>query len=123
MRCALIVCRAKWTPTKMDFRVSTMLNCCAPRTFSFAEIFKCRIRTMSLRRASPGLFGQSLGKIEPVSLPIESYYPDHRPFVETDLLAQAKADIERAETDLRKKQEEYAAVEKELANASLDDRL
>ncbi len=67
----------------------------------------------------PRLFGQSLGKIEPVSLPIESYYPDHRPFVETDLLAQAKADIERAETDLRKKQEEYAAVEKELANASL----
>ena len=67
----------------------------------------------------PRLFGQGLGKIEPVSLPIESYYPDHRPFVATDLVAKAKADIERAETDLRKKQEEYAAVEKELANASL----
>ena len=62
----------------------------------------------------PRLFGQSLGKIEPVSLPIESYYPDHRPFVATDLIAKAKADIERAETELRKKQEEYAAVEKEL---------
>ena len=34
-------------------------------------------------------------------------------------MRKAKADIERAETDLRKKQEEYAAVEKELANASL----
>ena len=72
-----------------------------------------------LTPAVPRLFGQSLGKIEPVPLPIESYYPDHRPFVAVDLLAQAKADIERAETDLRKKQEEYAAVEKELADSSL----
>jgi hypothetical protein len=67
----------------------------------------------------PRLFGQGLGKIEPVSLPVDAWYPDHRPFVATDLISKAKADIERAETDLRKKQEEYAAVETELADATL----
>jgi len=67
----------------------------------------------------PRLFGKALGKIGPVSLPIEAYYPDHREFVHADLRAQAKSDIERAETELRKKQEAFAAVEKELENANL----
>lgn len=67
----------------------------------------------------PRLFGKNLEKIETVSLPLAAYYPDHRSFVATDLVAKAKADIERAETELRKKEEEYAAVQKELAGASL----
>ncbi len=71
-----------------------------------------------LAPAVPAMFGVGLGNIEPVPLPLESYYPDHRPFVWTDLLTNAKADIERAETDLRKKQEEYAAAEKEVAGVS-----
>jgi hypothetical protein len=55
----------------------------------------------------PRAFGAAFGKITPVSLPIESYYPDHRPFVEADLITEAKSDIERAEAELRKKQEAY----------------
>jgi len=58
-------------------------------------------------------------QIEPVFLPIESYYPDHRSFVHADLIAQAKSDIERAEAELNKKQEAYAAVERELENVNL----
>ncbi|MCX7313785.1 MAG: DUF1549 domain-containing protein [Alphaproteobacteria bacterium] len=63
----------------------------------------------------PRLFGLALGKVEPVSLPVDSYYPDHRPFVQADLLAKAKADVERAEADLTKNQVAFAAAEKELA--------
>jgi hypothetical protein len=66
----------------------------------------------------PRLFGSALGKIDPVSLPLDSYYPDHRGFVHTDLVAKAKADIERAEADLRKKEEQYESVRKDLANVS-----
>jgi hypothetical protein len=73
----------------------------------------------ALTPAVPPLFGGSLGKIEPVSLPIESYYPDFRPFVHADLIAQAKADIERCEAGLRKQKEEYAAIEKQLQGAEL----
>jgi hypothetical protein len=62
----------------------------------------------------PRLFGLPLGKIETVTLPLDSYYPDHRPFVQADLSAKAKADVERAETDWAKKQEAFAAAEKEL---------
>jgi mono/diheme cytochrome c family protein len=48
---------------------------------------------------SPGvpesLGGQRL-EIQSVALPLESYYPDIRPFVHQDLLSQAEADIEKA---------------------------
>ncbi|HUQ92353.1 MAG TPA: DUF1553 domain-containing protein [Bryobacteraceae bacterium] len=72
-----------------------------------------------LTAAAPRLFGLGLGKVEPVTLPLDSYYPDHRSFVQSDLQAKAKADVERAEADLAKKQAQFAAVEKELANASM----
>jgi hypothetical protein len=72
-----------------------------------------------LTAAVPPLLGEPLGKIEPVRLPIESYYPDHRAFVHADLIAQAKAHIERAEAGLAKQKEEYAALEKELQDAPL----
>ena len=69
----------------------------------------------------PRLFGLALGKVEPVTLPVDSYYPDHRPFVQADLLAKAKADVERAEADLTKKQVAFAAAEKELAASRVAD--
>ena len=72
-----------------------------------------------LTPASPPLLGGALGTIEPVTLPIEAFYPDHRPFVHEDLLAKAKADIERADAELRKQSEALAAVEQELANSAL----
>ncbi len=63
----------------------------------------------------PRLFGKALGKIEPVTLPLNAYYPDQRSFVQADLLAKAKADVERAEAELAKKQEQFTAVEKEVS--------
>ena len=69
----------------------------------------------------PRLFGMGLGKVEPVTLPIDSYYPDHRGFVQSDLMAKAKAGVERAETELAKQQAAYAAVEKEWADSRLAD--
>jgi hypothetical protein len=71
-----------------------------------------------LAPAVPRLLGTPMGKIEPVSLPIDSYYPDHRSFVHADLISQAKSDIERAEAELTKKQEAYQAVERELENVN-----
>ena len=52
-----------------------------------------------LTPATPAALGPALGKIEPVALPLSSYYPDHREFVHTELLAQARAAIEKAAGD------------------------
>lgn len=72
-------------------------------------------KTGELSPAVPRLFGLPLGKIEPVTLPLDSYYPDHRSFVQQDLLAKAKADIEKAEAALAKQQEQFSAIESDLA--------
>jgi hypothetical protein len=52
------------------------------------------------RRIVPGLpmaFAAAPLRIEPVPLNVQAYYPDIRDFVHADLLAQAKAEIEKAE--------------------------
>ena len=72
-----------------------------------------------LEPKTPRLFGSGLGPIEPVTLPLSSYYPDHRSFVHEDLTAKAKANIESAETALAKKHEEFAGVEKEVGVLSV----
>lgn len=54
----------------------------------------------------PAFFNSKLD-IQPVSIPLESRYPDGREFVQKDLIAQAQADIEKAKTDLRKAKAEY----------------
>lgn len=68
----------------------------------------------------PALLGGKLAKIEPVSLPVGAYFPDHRPFVHTDLITQAKAEIERAEGELKKQKEASAAVKKEVESLAAD---
>ncbi|HUS05538.1 MAG TPA: DUF1549 domain-containing protein, partial [Bryobacteraceae bacterium] len=55
-----------------------------------------------LQPAVPVLFGKPNLRIEPITLPVEVYFPDSRPFVPGDLIAQAKAGIEKAEADLKK---------------------
>ena len=50
----------------------------------------------------PAMFGHADLKIKPEPLPLDVYYPDSQAFVHRDLIAQAKADIEKAETELRK---------------------
>ncbi len=69
-------------------------------------------KSRALEPETPKAFGTPLGKIEPVTLPVESYYPDHRSFVEKDLVQEARAKLERVETELRKAMEGGASNEK-----------
>jgi hypothetical protein len=55
-----------------------------------------------LSPAAPKLLGIPLGKVEPVTLPVDSFYPDHRAFVQSDLLAKARTEVDKAETELAK---------------------
>ncbi len=83
--------------------------------------------SVALQPGVPVLFGKWDGKPEPVKLPVEAYFPDGRSFVPGDLVAQAKANIEKAESDLKKAKEKpepsavIAAAEKkvEAAKAAL----
>jgi len=70
-----------------------------------------------LTPAVPGMFGNSELKITPEPLPLDVYYPDSRPFVHRDLIAEAKAGIEKAETELRKSREELAKATQQMAQA------
>jgi mono/diheme cytochrome c family protein len=56
----------------------------------------------------PAVLGGAKIEIKPVTLPLEAYNPDLRPFVGRDLLAQARADIEKAEKALSKAQQDLA---------------
>ncbi|MBS1825570.1 MAG: PSD1 domain-containing protein [Acidobacteria bacterium] len=83
--------------------------------------------TVNLQAGVPVLFGKVALPSKQVALPVEAYFPDGRSFVPADLLAQAKAEISKAETELRKAKEKpepqpiIAAAEKKLeaAKASL----
>jgi hypothetical protein len=67
-----------------------------------------------LTPAIPAMFGQAELPITPEPLPLDVYYPDSRPFVHRDLVAQAKADIEKAETELRKSRDELEKAKQQL---------
>ncbi|MFN7996568.1 MAG: DUF1553 domain-containing protein [Bryobacteraceae bacterium] len=71
-----------------------------------------------LTPAIPAFFGNSDLKIAPESLPLDVYYPDSREFVHGDLIAQAKANIEKAETELRKSREELAKAKQEMVQSA-----
>jgi hypothetical protein len=74
----------------------------------------------------PVLFGKVALKPQPVPLPLEAYFPDGRSFVPNDLISQAKAEIEKAEGELKKAREKpepapvIAAAEKKLEAAKAD---
>ena len=53
-----------------------------------------------LTAAIPAVFGGSL-KIEPVPLPTQAYYPGSQQFVHSEALAQAQAEVERAQGVLK----------------------
>ncbi len=63
----------------------------------------------------PAMFGKPDLKITPEPLPLDVYYPDSRSFVHRDLIAQAKADIEKAETELRKSREDLTKAKDQPA--------
>jgi hypothetical protein len=71
-----------------------------------------------LTPATPAALGPALGKVDAVSLPLASYYPDHREFVHAELLAQAKDAITKAAGDplaLAAAQAELPALEARIA--------
>ena len=51
-------------------------------------------------------------EIQPVDLPIESYYPDLRPAIHDDLLSEAQTEIERAEAALDKAKRDLEEAER-----------
>lgn len=71
-----------------------------------------------LTPAIPAALGPALGKVEPVSLPLASYYPDHREFVHSELLKEAKAANTKAAGDplaLAAAEAELPALEARIA--------
>jgi mono/diheme cytochrome c family protein len=68
-----------------------------------------------LTPAIPAFFGNAELKMTPEPLPLDVYYPDSRPFVHRDLIAAAKGDIEKSETELRKAQEELDKAKQQLS--------
>jgi|SRR5579871_335850 len=71
-----------------------------------------------LTAAIPAMFGNSELKLTPEKLPLDVYYPDSREFVHRDLIAEAKADIEKAETELRKSREELEKAKQQIAQGA-----
>ena len=76
--------------------------------------------SVALQPGVPQLFGAVDLHIQPVPLPVEAYFPDGRSFVPRDMMAQGRAEIEKAEADLKKAREKpeaapaIAAAEKRL---------
>jgi mono/diheme cytochrome c family protein len=66
----------------------------------------------------PAILGGDPIKIQPVSLPLEAKYPDIRPFVERDLVTQAKHEIEKSELALRRANTFLAKAKQRLADAA-----
>lgn len=82
--------------------------------------------SVTMQAGVPVLFGKVDIKPQPVQLPVEAYFPDGRSFVPGDLIAQAKAEIEKTEGELKKAKEKpepapvIAAAEKKLEAAKAD---
>ena len=79
--------------------------------------------TIILQPGVPVLFGKVDVRPQPIQLPVEAYFPDGRSFVPRDLMTQANAEIEKAESELNKAREKkepapvIAAAEKRLEGA------
>ena len=75
-----------------------------------------------LSPAVPEILGDLGEPIQPIELPLESYYPSIQPFVHDDLLSQAKEAISAAETELAVARREEARVQ-ELATKAPDEQV
>jgi hypothetical protein len=82
--------------------------------------------SINLQPGVPSLFGKVALNPQPVQLPVDAYFPDGRSFVPNDLLVQARAEIEKAESELRKAKEKpepapvIAAAEKRVEAVKAD---
>jgi len=79
--------------------------------------------TAALTPGIPEVFGKVNLDIRPVTVPREAYYPDSRPFVYADLLAQAKAEIEKSEAALKKAHDLMAATDSGKGDRAAQSRL
>ena len=73
---------------------------------------------------SPGVphaIGGSELKIQPLSLNLEARYPDFRPFVHEDLIAQARREIGKAEKDLAQADEELVKAKRRLSDGNTQE--
>ncbi len=75
-----------------------------------------------LSPAVPEILGNLGEPIQPIELPLESYYPSIRPFVHDDLLRQARRAITRAEAELVETRQEASRAQK-LAEMDPDERV
>ena len=73
-----------------------------------------------LTPAVPEILGELGEAIEPVELPIEAYYPSIQPFVQQDLIEQARQEIRKAETALAEAKRDRALAE-QRATAPQDE--
>jgi hypothetical protein len=64
----------------------------------------------------PEVLGGDPIRIQPVSLPMEAIYPDLRPFVQTDLVAQARQEVEKSEVALARANRVLAKARERVAN-------
>jgi mono/diheme cytochrome c family protein len=69
----------------------------------------------------PEIFGSNRIKIQPVSLPLEAYYPDSRSSTHQDLIAQAKSEIEKTEAGLAKANQALAEAKQRAAVRASQD--
>ena len=63
----------------------------------------------------PEILGTHGIQIQPVNLPIEAAYPDFRPFVHRDLLAQARSQIEKSQLRLAKANQDLVSARNRAA--------
>ena len=75
-----------------------------------------------LSPAVPEILGRLGEPIQPIELPLESYYPSIQPFVHDDLLGQARQAITRAEAGLVEARQEESRAQK-LAAMDPDERV
>ncbi|MCI0624115.1 MAG: PSD1 and planctomycete cytochrome C domain-containing protein [Acidobacteria bacterium] len=66
----------------------------------------------SLSPGTPAVLGGSRIDIHPISLPLESYYPDFRSFVHQDLIREAEDRIKKAESDLARIQKTLTSLKR-----------
>ena len=78
-------------------------------------------KSKALSPGVPEILSHGEIAIKPVSLPLEGYNPDVRPFVGQDLIAQTKEEIGKAEQKLNEAGQEVARAKQRLAAPPVQD--
>ena len=76
-----------------------------------------------LSPAVPEILGKLGETIEPVDLPLETYYPSIQPFVHRDLLEEARQEIKKAEAELAEARQDLALAEQRVKEGRQEQAL